>query len=144
MAGRLFPAGGGASIPLTKPVMVIGRAYGCDIRLSDSVVSNLHCTLTFDGTVWVVEDKGSRNGTIVNGIPVNKPVPLKSGDTLIISAKFRLVIEYTTTAERQRFSQVSEEDASPTLGDDRNYGEHGPATKRLEPHDKDVWSRFDN
>jgi pSer/pThr/pTyr-binding forkhead associated (FHA) protein len=144
MAGRLFPAGGGSSIPLTKPVMVIGRAHGCDIRLSDPVVSNLHCTLTFDGTVWMIEDKGSRNGTIVNGLPVAKPIPLKSGDTVIISAKFRLVIEYTTIAERQRFSAQNEEGDPPTLGDDRNYGEHGPATKRLEPHDKDVWSRFEN
>ncbi|HEV3435739.1 MAG TPA: FHA domain-containing protein, partial [Gemmata sp.] len=117
MAGRLFPAGGGSSIPLTKPVMVIGRAHGCDIRLSDPVVSNLHCTLTFDGTVWMIEDKGSRNGTIVNGLPVAKPIPLKSGDTVIISAKFRLVIEYTTIAERQRFSAQNEEGDPPTLGD---------------------------
>jgi pSer/pThr/pTyr-binding forkhead associated (FHA) protein len=92
----------------------------------------------------MIEDKGSRNGTIVNGLPVAKPIPLKSGDTVIISAKFRLVIEYTTIAERQRFSAQNEEGDPPTLGDDRNYGEHGPATKRLEPHDKDVWSRFEN
>jgi pSer/pThr/pTyr-binding forkhead associated (FHA) protein len=144
MAGRLFPAGGGASIPLSKIVMVIGRAHGCDIRLSDPVVSNLHCTLTFDGTSWVIEDKVSRNGTMVNRLPVTKPVALKSGDTFIISAKFRFVIEYSTAAERKRFSGEGEEKDTQGLGDDRNYGEHGPATKRLEPHDKDVWSLFED
>ena len=28
-------------------------------------------------------------------------------------------------------------------GDDRRWDEDGPATKRLEPHDKDIWSRFE-
>ena len=142
MAGRLVPAGGGPSIPLTKTVMVIGRALSCDIRLIDPVVSNRHCTLTFDGTSWVIEDKLSRNGTMVNRVPVTKPVPLNSGDSFIISAKFRFAIEYTTAAERKRFSGASEEDRA--LGDDRDFGEHGPATKQLEPHDRDIWSLFED
>jgi pSer/pThr/pTyr-binding forkhead associated (FHA) protein len=146
MAGRLFPAGGGPSILLSKPVMAIGRAEGCDIKLADAVVSNVHCVLMFDGTYWLVEDKTSRNGTMVNGIrvPSSKAIVLRSGDTLIISKKFRLVIEYSTSAERQRFADLDSSDEAPALGDDRNYGEHGPATKRLEPHDKDVWSRFED
>ncbi|HJZ57045.1 MAG TPA: FHA domain-containing protein [Gemmataceae bacterium] len=143
MAGRLFPAGGGRSIPLTKPVMVVGRAYGCDIRLNDPVVSNRHCLLTFDGRCWTVEDEGSRNGTMLNGRRVMEKEPMKSGDTLTISTKFRFVIEYTMLVERQRFAEAEETGAPPTLGDDRSYLEHGPATNRLEPHDKDVWSEFE-
>jgi hypothetical protein len=29
------------------------------------------------------------------------------------------------------------------VGDDRRYSEQGPATKRLEPHDKVVWSAME-
>jgi pSer/pThr/pTyr-binding forkhead associated (FHA) protein len=143
MAGRLFPAGGGRSIALTKRVMVIGRAPDCDIRLNYPVVSGRHCRLVFDGNAWIVEDLKSRNGTMVNTIPITTHV-LKSGDTLVISAKFRLVIEYTLATERARFAAMDDGEEQPEHpGDDRKFEEHGPATKRLEPHDKDVWSAFE-
>jgi pSer/pThr/pTyr-binding forkhead associated (FHA) protein len=142
MAGRLYPAGGGASISLGKKKIVIGRALGCDIRMEDAVVSNCHCILEFDGTNWTVKDPGSRNGTMVNGVRLADKVVLKSGDTLIISAKYRFVIEYSTSVERQRFAEAEEQGARHT-GDVRTYVEHGPATKRLEPHDKDIWSKFE-
>jgi len=141
MAGRLFPANGGPSIVLAKPTLLIGRAFGCDIRLSDSVVSNRHCVLTFNGSHWMVSDLGSRNGTVANGLPAANTI-LKTGDTLIISAKFRFVIEYDIRVERQRFSEPEAAEES-IHGDERSYLEHGPATKRLEPHDKDVWSKFE-
>jgi pSer/pThr/pTyr-binding forkhead associated (FHA) protein len=143
MAGRLFPAGGGASIPLTNRVMIIGRAQGCDIRLADPIVSNRHCVLQYDGGHWLIEDLASRNGTRVNGLPVVKPMVLKTGDTLIISAKFRFVIEYSPSVERNRFAGPGAGGDGPPSGDDRNYLEHGPATKRLEPQDKDIWSKFE-
>lgn len=141
MAGRLFPANGGPSIVLTKPSMLLGRAVGCDIRLPDSVVSNRHCGLLFNGTHWIVSDLGSRNGTVANGLPASNTI-LKTGDTLIVAAKFRFVIEYDVRVERQRFSEPEAQEDS-IHGDDRSYLEHGPATRRLEPHDKDVWSKFE-
>lgn len=142
MAARLFPANGGPSILLSKPTMLVGRAYGCDIRLQDSVVSNRHCSLAFNGKHWTVSDLGSRNGTVANGLPAANTI-LKTGDTLIISAKFRFVIEYDVRVERQRFT-AEDADEKALHGDDRSFLEHGPATKRLEPHDKDVWSKYDS
>jgi pSer/pThr/pTyr-binding forkhead associated (FHA) protein len=143
MAARLFPAGGGCSIALTKRVMVVGRAHDCDIRVNNPVVSNHHCMLVFDGNSWVVQDLKSRNGTMINSIPVTKHA-IKSGETLVVAAKFRFVIEYVVAKERDRFAAMSEgEDHHDELPPDRNYAEYGPATKRLEPHDKDVWSTFE-
>jgi pSer/pThr/pTyr-binding forkhead associated (FHA) protein len=140
MAGRLFPAGGGRSIALTKRVMILGRSPDCDIRVDNPVVSGRHLRLIFDGNAWVVEDLQSRNGTAVNGRAVTKQA-LKSGDTLIVSAKIRFVIEYKAATERMRFAEGNEEPQQ--AGDDRSYTEHGPATTRLEPHDKDVWTEFE-
>jgi pSer/pThr/pTyr-binding forkhead associated (FHA) protein len=144
MAGRIFPAGGGRSIPLTKRVMVIGRAIGCDVHIPNPVVSNRHCALEFDGRYWTLQDLGSRNGTVLNSLPVgNKKQVIRSGDTMILSAKFRYVIEYDPVVERQRFAELGDADEQILAGDDRRYLEHGPATDRLEPHDKDVWSKFE-
>lgn len=143
MAGRLFPAGGARSIPLSKPIMYIGRAPECDIRLSFPVVSNRHCALIFDGTNWTIQDLGSRNGTRVNEHWVTHQV-LQSGDTVSIAAKYRFTIEFDIAVERKRFLELPEVDRGSVLsGDDRTFTEHGPATKRLEPHDKDVWSKFE-
>ena len=49
------------------PEMVIGRAAGADLRLSDDGVSRLHCKLQHEVHGFVVEDLGSRNGTFCNG-----------------------------------------------------------------------------
>ena len=144
MAGRLFPAGGGASIALTKPVLVIGRDPACDIRLTQGFVSNRHCILRFSEGWWYVEDLDSRNGTSVNEQLV-KEHHLESGATLTIARRLRFVIEYDWEVETRRFAELSREEAAQLLhGDDRRFEEHGPATKRLEPHDKDVWSQFEH
>ncbi len=143
MAGRLFPAGGGASISLTKRIMVIGRAYGCDIRFDNPVVSNSHLRLEFDGRSWTVEDLGSRNGTVVNALPVRGRQAVKSGETITVSAKYRLVIEYDPAVERRRFAAIEDGAENVQTGDDRTHLEHGPATTRLEPHDRDVWSQME-
>jgi pSer/pThr/pTyr-binding forkhead associated (FHA) protein len=142
MAGRLFPAGGARSIPLTKCFILIGRASECDVQINESFVSGRHCALLWNGSTWVAEDLASRNGTTVNNRIITKQ-PLKSGDTLTIARKVRYVIEFDPAVEAERFVDIPLEEAQRLLGDDRTFGEHGPATKRLEPHDKDVWSAFE-
>jgi len=142
MAGRLFPAGGAPSIPLSKCFILIGRDPECDIRLKHSFVSSRHCALMWDGLTWIVEDLASRNGTAVNNLPVKREY-LKSGDTLTVARRVRFAIEYDPAIERERFAGLSLEEEQRLLGDDRSYREHGPATKRLEPHDKDIWSTFE-
>jgi pSer/pThr/pTyr-binding forkhead associated (FHA) protein len=122
--------------------MLIGRAPECDVPIKESFVSSRHCALLWNGTTWVAEDLASRNGTTVNNRIITKQ-PLKSGDTITIARKVRYVIEFDPAVEAQRFVDISLEEEQRLLGDDRTFGEHGPATKRLEPHDKDVWSEFE-
>ena len=68
--GILQPVGGGDPIPLTKPLMVVGRRPGCDIRLEYENISGKHCSLRFLNGLWMVKDMGSTNGTTVNGTPL--------------------------------------------------------------------------
>lgn len=59
---------------------VIGRSRDCDVVVSDPNVSRRHAELRPSGGSWVVGDLGSTNGVRVNGVPVDRPRTLSSGD----------------------------------------------------------------
>src|SRR3954453_8411426 len=73
----------GTSIPLDA-VNSIGRDVNNSIVIDDSFVSAEHALLTFRGRAWYVEDRGSTNGTWVNGNRVATYLPLGYGDELQI------------------------------------------------------------
>lgn len=63
----------------------IGRHPACEISITDdALVSRCHATLTSDSNGTRIEDAGSANGVFVNGIRIEHPVVLKSGDVIRI------------------------------------------------------------
>lgn len=48
----------------------IGRGPGCHIQLTDEYVSEAHCLLQCSDLGVVVQDNGSKNLTLLNGVPV--------------------------------------------------------------------------
>ncbi|MCE9573710.1 MAG: FHA domain-containing protein, partial [Deltaproteobacteria bacterium] len=52
--------------------VMIGRALECAIRTDDGMVSRLHAQIRLEGGRFVIEDKGSANGTLVNNNRVAK------------------------------------------------------------------------
>jgi len=62
------------------------------IVIDDTYVSADHALLTFRGRAWYVEDRGSTNGTWVNGNRVATYLPLGYGDELQIG-RIRMRIE---------------------------------------------------
>lgn len=76
----------GSSVPLTHWENLMGRGRGCDIILNLSSVSRSHATLVRDSDgVWTYTDLNSKNGSEINGIPVDGPTELRAGDTLTIA-----------------------------------------------------------
>ena len=73
------------SVPITGPV-VIGRSPGADIVLGDDFVSGRHARLSPSGDGVVVEDLGSTNGTVLNGIELTGTRSVRPGDTIDIGA----------------------------------------------------------
>lgn len=71
----------GDRIPLLA-VSRIGRDGTNDVILEDTFVSAEHARLSWNGRGWVLEDLGSTNGTRINGKMVQRPAPLKPGDTI--------------------------------------------------------------
>ena len=78
--GRPAP---GASLPLDA-VNSIGRDVNNSIVVDDSFVSTDHAVLTFRGRAWYVEDRGSTNGTWLNGQRVEGLLALGYGDEIQI------------------------------------------------------------
>ncbi len=80
----------GQSIPLSAPVVRLGRAPDCEIPLDDITVSRRHAEIRRDGGRYLVSDVGSLNGTYVNQQRIDDETALEHGDELQVG-KFRLV-----------------------------------------------------
>jgi hypothetical protein len=85
MAGQSFPL-----LPLTT----IGRALTNTVALPDGVVSAEHARLALRDKQWWLEDLESKNGTLLNDVPVEEPVVVSTGDIIGVGlVRLRLEIE---------------------------------------------------
>ncbi len=85
---RLRRVKGGEDLVGAGREVVVGRSAGCQIALrtvADTVVSKRHASITFDdfGNAFLA-DLGSRNGTYLNGNPVEGRVRLHAGDRMML------------------------------------------------------------
>ena len=60
----------------------IGRGVDNDLVLSDIAVSRKHFDIRHDNGAWIVADRGSGNGTLVNNRIEDAPFQLASGDVI--------------------------------------------------------------
>jgi hypothetical protein len=68
---------------LGGPLITIGRASDNDVIVDDPMVSRHHCQLKLQHGAYSFADLGSRNGSMVNGQPVQE-VALGPGDVIQI------------------------------------------------------------
>ena len=67
-------------LDLERDVITIGRSTSCAIPINNRYLSRTHAEIIADGDGWVLRDKGSVNGTYVNGTRIQSPVRLGPGD----------------------------------------------------------------
>jgi hypothetical protein len=75
----------GQRFTLERDLTIIGRADDCDIRVADPLASRRHAQVRREPWRYVLEDLGSRNGTLVNGEAVAGERPLQHGDTVHVA-----------------------------------------------------------
>ncbi|MGF1547578.1 MAG: AAA family ATPase [Thiotrichales bacterium] len=73
---------------LAKDRVMIGRSHACDIKIDQKSVSGKHFQLTRSGSGYILEDLNSLNGTLVNGVTVDKKI-LADGDVIEVG-KYQL------------------------------------------------------
>lgn len=72
---------GRRTVPLTRPIMTIGRSLDNDVILHDTRVSRHHSQLRRRSGRYVIYDLGSSGGTLVNGDRVSECL-LQPGDVI--------------------------------------------------------------
>jgi len=66
--------------------VAIGRGRECELPLFSDSASRRHAEVYAEGDDFLVRDLGSKNGTFVNGEPVERPHALRPGDRIGVGA----------------------------------------------------------
>jgi pSer/pThr/pTyr-binding forkhead associated (FHA) protein len=83
---------GGTNIPLDRPLTLLGRDPGCDVRIDSPRVSRHHCCVAASCERVDVRDLKSTNGTLINGRRI-RASQLRPGDELEIGQlRYRLIV----------------------------------------------------
>ena len=99
---------------LVKEKTIIGRHPGCDIVVDSGSVSRQHAAIEMKDGGWCVEDLGSRNGTIVNGVTLTGQHRLEASDEIGVCDD-RLVFTVGDTTPSEWVSLGGETDESQAV-----------------------------
>ena len=85
MPARLVPMAPGRApaIPLTRPILLLGRHPECDVKLDLPAISRRHCCVAVASEQAILRDLGSRHGVWVNGVKVDE-ARLRPGDEIAV------------------------------------------------------------
>ncbi|MDO4549993.1 MAG: SpoIIE family protein phosphatase [Planctomycetia bacterium] len=72
----------GKTFLLGENAVTLGRSHECEILLEVPSVSRKHARIFYRGGKHFLEDLGSRNGTLVNNIPIHETVELHNRDRI--------------------------------------------------------------
>jgi DNA-binding NtrC family response regulator/pSer/pThr/pTyr-binding forkhead associated (FHA) protein len=138
-SSRVVPVADGAEV-------VFGRQSGSQVWIDHDAVSRRHAMVRRRGIQIIVEDLGSRNGTLVNGTPITTPRRLSPGDEITVGPAIAIVA--TTTAMRRRtpVGTLTELEDRLSAEVDRALRYHrqlGLVMLRLEGHADAVATRLD-
>ncbi len=115
----LLPTGDVFDRELTIAETQIGKGPRNDIVIADPAVSTAHAMVRLEGSVFTINDIGSRNGTFVNGERVAESHQLSHGDVIgigLTKLTFRLNDHSETGAiERDSVAPASRPAAPPPL-----------------------------
>jgi len=97
-AGQEFPIEGTA---------ILGRALNAEIRIDDLTISRRHAEIVESAQGFVLTDKGSGNGTMLNGKRIQTPVPLRHGDQIQVGRHvFTFVIKEAAPEPQEHTTSV--------------------------------------
>ncbi|MHC5038726.1 MAG: sigma 54-interacting transcriptional regulator [Planctomycetota bacterium] len=107
--------GAGEEIPLPQSGLVLGRGEEADLRVADRGASRRHCRLYWSEERLRLEDLKSKNGTLLNGLPVEAAEPAL-GDIIQIGAQaFQILGEEGEDPSATAVFFIQDEDRRETL-----------------------------
>ena len=133
MNARLMGIAGpwkGVAFPLCDGEISIGREPSNQLWITDPALSRRQCVLARQGEGFKIRDLGSRNGTLVNGMPVQEQA-LRHGDQICVGESVlvlllddnpqpeRSLVEFMDTAELKGASVLLRKEDALYLQPDR-------------------------
>ncbi|HEY8431828.1 MAG TPA: GGDEF domain-containing protein [Sandaracinaceae bacterium] len=100
LAGAIIPMAPGSSL-------LLGRGASANVRIPEDTVSREHARIRWDGSGYVIEDRGS-TGTWVNGWRVDSWRPLPACARVQLGAKVRLRFDLHDEAEQRVLAELYE------------------------------------
>jgi pSer/pThr/pTyr-binding forkhead associated (FHA) protein len=117
MKARFFCTTGifaGAKFEFTKEA-TIGKHKDNGIVLAPPIISNRHARIYFDDQAqcYFLEDLGSRNGTLVDGVRVKKKEKLAALNIITLAQKFDFIFQVLDNHERDPAEKQPAQSQSP-------------------------------
>ena len=110
------PGGAPRSAALEEGRTLVGRGEHCEVRIEDEAVSTDHLEISRHGSTLLATDLDSRNGTLLNGAPLEGTRRLRNGDVLVaggvrleVAVPPQLRRDSTVAAPRSSIELTSEE-----------------------------------
>ena len=86
------------SFPLGNEMVEVGRDKGNSVVVADQKVSRHHVSLNPIDETFILIDRGSANGTYLNGVLISQPIRLKDQDRITVGdTTFLFSIEMPTS-----------------------------------------------
>jgi pSer/pThr/pTyr-binding forkhead associated (FHA) protein len=126
----------GKQVEVPPGTLTVGRAEDCGLIIASTRVSRHHCEIVNEQNQVLVRDKGSGNGTIVNGAKVTEQA-LGPGDEVTIGP---LTFQIEIDGNRQR-------KAAPTMARPAQVArpsKPAPAKSYGKPSPADILSSLEN
>jgi two-component system cell cycle response regulator len=102
----------GRKYDIEKPELYIGRNETCEIFIDDEDVSRIHAKVISESDFVTIQDLGSTNGTLVNGVKVQRH-KLQDGDRIQIGNltvfKFNYVDEMEDSFNEQLYNAANKD-----------------------------------
>ena len=89
---------GGHIFPMRDGEIALGRSSQCEVVLVDGRASRRHALIRISGGQATIEDLGSRNGVLVDGMQVMEPMTLLLGSRITIGSTNLVVVDTPGTA----------------------------------------------
>jgi hypothetical protein len=102
-------------LDLTSEAFIIGRSPLCNLPIEDPLVSRQHACITVRDDFAVLDDLGSRNGTLVNGQPVFDDYRLNHSDCIRVGSNELIFIKEQIQIQT-KYSHDSETVECPRCG----------------------------
>jgi DNA-binding winged helix-turn-helix (wHTH) protein len=108
---------GEREVALNDGDYLLGREPACQVPLLDPSVSRRHARLRIVGEQATLVDLGSKNGTLLNGVPVEGEALLTEGDVLHLGT-VRVVFRRFSPSEITRTLSMDRVDLARRLGEE--------------------------